>query len=96
MRSDNFVTESKIKAKVVSTLRKLGITVFSTSNRHRTANTKACPDLFVHIGKKYWLAIEMKTKSGRLTDEQKLYLDKVYVCRSVEDVINIINQHKKI
>ena len=65
---------------------------------------KGCPDIMIFEAKKNYcgLFIELKTKTGKIQTEQKVWLDqlsrrgyKAIVCRSCEEAIVAINDYMK-
>ena len=87
------MTESDLQASIVSSLRKLGYTVLSTSarvSRGIRGVTKGLPDLMVthrswETG--IWLGLEVKLPKGAIKPEQKELLEagRIVVVRSWDD-----------
>lgn len=71
-------------------MRQMGYTVCVTSNNRHTANTKGTPDVFCRVKGKTWLALEFKAPTGKLSEEQEEIKDGVYICRSVQDAIDVV------
>jgi len=65
------VTEREIQVEAVKQLRKLGFVVAVTSDS-RKARTRGVADLYVNLYGNLWLAADAKTKTGKLTSEQKV------------------------
>ena len=81
------MTEREIQKPLVDLLRKFRYEVCVTSNRRKTSNTPGTPDLFVLVSKHWWIALEVKSRKGKLSDKQ-LALEHEgasYVIRSVEE-----------
>jgi hypothetical protein len=80
------MTEREIQTYAVKVLRKLGFTCCVTSNGRRTANTRGTPDVFVLIGKGYWIGLEFKSPTGLVSKEQ--YDINPHVARSIEEAVS--------
>jgi hypothetical protein len=65
------MTERKIQNKTVDLLRQAGYTVMVTSNKKKTSNTKGMPDIYVCLYRNHWIALDTKTPTGGLSEEQK-------------------------
>ena len=85
-------TERTIQTQAVKELRKAGYTIGVTSNGRPTANTRGLPDVFAFVDEKFWIALEFKSPSGKLSPEQmKLLANRmIYICRSVDDAFDAV------
>ena len=68
--------------------------VFIANGRRRTNPNKGIPDLMAVTPSGRLVAVEVKTKTGRLSDEQKVWIDALagsgaiaFVATSIDDVI---------
>jgi hypothetical protein len=64
------MNEHDIQKFAVIALRKCGFICCVTSNRKKTSNTKGMPDVYVHISKGAWVALEFKQPKGKPSKEQ--------------------------
>ena len=85
------MNEREIQKKAVDHLRQAGFTVIVTSNRKKTANTKGAADIFVNIYRSVWIALDTKTPTGKLSEEQQKLVDegKVYIFTEPYEALDI-------
>lgn len=83
-------TASRIIAKIVAKYKRMG-------------QMAGVTDLVVMLEGGVTLFVELKTKTGRLSEDQKNFGTELikrghfaYVCRSLDDFIEVIEQHEKI
>jgi len=76
-----------------------GVTKGKIRYKSKPKNEKGIPDLIaIHLKKKVFLFIEMKSKNGKVSEEQEEFINLfnrckqhcAVVCRSVEDVKKIL------
>src|SRR3990167_9724015 len=82
--------ERDIQRRGVELLRQAGFTVCETSNRRRTLNTSGTPDLFVSVGGKLWIGIEVKARGGKLSKAQArlAHMGHIYVCINEDGILD--------
>jgi hypothetical protein len=93
------ISEREIQREAVGLLRRAGYRVIVTSTNRSSRVTTGCPDLFVRVplSRAVWLGLEIKAPKGALTVEQRAEeaCGDIIICRSVDDVINAIKNHKE-
>jgi hypothetical protein len=80
-------TERQIQEPLVKLLRKFKYGVCVTSNRRHTSNTPGTPDVFVLVSNYWWIALEVKSRKGKVSKQQAALEHEggSYVVRSVEE-----------